>query len=70
MVINESRRSRAHFDLPLVLMVFALAAFGVLSVAVATFDTSSKTESNFCSTTSSPRTMACAKRSFFWYRLW
>ncbi|MEG1470812.1 MAG: FtsW/RodA/SpoVE family cell cycle protein [Clostridia bacterium] len=46
MVINESRRSRAHFDIQLVLMVFILAAFGVLSVAVATFNTSSKTESN------------------------
>ena len=41
MMINESRRSRAHFDLPLVLLVFGLAAFGVLAVSVATFSTSS-----------------------------
>ena len=44
MMLNESRRSRAHFDLPLALMVFGLAGFGVLSVAVATFSTSSEVE--------------------------
>lgn len=44
MMLNESRRSRAHFDLPLVMMVFGLAAFGVLCVSVATFSTSSETE--------------------------
>ncbi len=44
MMLNESRRSRAHFDLPLALMVFGLAAFGVLSVSVATFNTSSQAE--------------------------
>lgn len=44
MMLNESRRSRAHFDLPLVIMVFGLAAFGVLCVSVATFSTSSETE--------------------------
>lgn len=44
MMINESRRSRAHFDFPLALMVFGLAAFGVLSVSVATFSTSSEVE--------------------------
>lgn len=44
MMLNESRRSRAHFDIPLALMVFGLAAFGVLCVSVATFSTSSSTE--------------------------
>ena len=44
MMVNESRHSRAHFDLPLVIMVFAMAAFGVLSVSVATFSVSSSTE--------------------------
>ena len=44
MMVNESRHSRAHFDLPLVIMVFAMAAFGVLSVSVATFSTSSSAE--------------------------
>ena len=44
MMLNESRRSRAHFDIPLTLLVFGLAAFGVLSVSVATFSTSSAAE--------------------------
>ncbi len=44
MMINESRRSRAHFDIPLTILVFGLAAFGVLSVSVATFNTSSPVE--------------------------
>jgi len=44
MMLNESRRSRAHFDIPLTVLVFILAAFGVLSVSVATFSTSSSTE--------------------------
>ena len=45
MMLNESRRSKAHFDIVLTALVFGLAAFGVLSVAVATFSTSSDTES-------------------------
>lgn len=44
MMINESRRSRAHFDWQLMLLVFGLAAFGVLAVSVATFSTASQTE--------------------------
>ncbi|MDD3334306.1 MAG: FtsW/RodA/SpoVE family cell cycle protein [Eubacteriales bacterium] len=44
MVLNGSRRSRAHFDLPLLLLVFGLAAFGVLAVSVATFSTASEAE--------------------------
>ncbi|MEG1891533.1 MAG: FtsW/RodA/SpoVE family cell cycle protein [Clostridia bacterium] len=44
MVINESRRSHAHFDFQLAALVFAMAAFGVLSVSVATFSTNSATE--------------------------
>ena len=44
MMLNESRRSRAHFDFPLALLVFGLAGFGVLCVSVATFSTSSETE--------------------------
>ncbi len=43
-MMHATRRSKAHFDLWLTLFVFALAAFGVLSVAVATFSTSSTTE--------------------------
>ena len=45
MMVGESRRSRAHFDIPLTLLVFGLAAFGVLAVSVATFSTSSPAES-------------------------
>lgn len=44
MTINNSRHSRAHFDLILVILVFALSAFGVLCVAVATFSTGSEVE--------------------------
>jgi len=44
MMVNESRRSRAHFDWQLMVLVFTLAAFGVLSVSVATFSTSSPVE--------------------------
>ncbi|MCL1964754.1 MAG: rod shape-determining protein RodA [Firmicutes bacterium] len=32
-----NRRARQHFDIPLTLMTFALAAFGVLAVTVATY---------------------------------
>lgn len=36
-MIVENRRARAHMDWPLIIMVFAMAIFGVLSVCVATF---------------------------------
>ena len=44
MMVNESRRSRAHFDWQLMVLVFSLAAFGVLAVSVATFSTASSVE--------------------------
>ena len=44
MMLNESRRSKAHFDLPLTVLIYTLAAFGVLSVSIATFSTKSTTE--------------------------
>lgn len=44
MMVNESRRSRAHFDWQLMVLVFALAAFGVLAISVATFSVSSEAE--------------------------
>ena len=43
-MVNESRRSRAHLDIPLLILVFGLAAFGVLAVSVATFSTASQAE--------------------------
>ncbi len=44
MMINESRHSRAHFDIILTALVFLLAGIGVLCVSVATFSTSSELE--------------------------
>ena len=44
MMINESRRSRAHLDWQLMVLVFSLAAFGVLAVSVATFSITSEAE--------------------------
>jgi rod shape determining protein RodA len=44
MMINESRRSRAHFDYILTALVYVLAAFGVLCVSIATFSTKSEAE--------------------------
>ncbi len=44
MMVNESRRSRAHFDWQLMALVFSLAAFGVLAVSVATFSVTSEAE--------------------------
>ncbi|MFH1512767.1 MAG: FtsW/RodA/SpoVE family cell cycle protein [Bacillota bacterium] len=43
-MMNESRRSKAHFDYILTLLAFALAAFGVLCVSIATFSTSAEAE--------------------------
>ena len=43
-MMHATRRSKAHFDIWLTLFVFALAAFGVLSVSVATFSTDSTVE--------------------------
>ena len=43
-MMNESRRSKAHFDYILAILAFSLAAFGVLCVSIATFSTSAETE--------------------------
>ena len=37
MFANASRRSRAHVDVPLILMVFAMCFFGIYAVCVATY---------------------------------
>lgn len=34
----EDRRTRAHFDLPLVLITYTLILFGILAIAIATFN--------------------------------
>lgn len=41
----ENRRTRAHFDIPLVLLVAGLAFFGVLAVSVATYSPDSTSTS-------------------------
>ena len=40
-MIAENSRSRAHIDIPLLVLVFAMAIFGVLAVCVATYSTTS-----------------------------
>ena len=44
-MIADNRRTRAHTDWPLILMVGALSLFGVIAVCVATFTPSSTAES-------------------------
>lgn len=46
MMLSEDRRSRAHFDIPLFLITFALAVFGVLAISVATYSTSSTSDTS------------------------
>ncbi len=40
-MVAENRRARAHLDIPLLVIVYALSFFGVLAVAVATYSTAS-----------------------------
>ena len=41
---TEDRRTRAHLDIPLILITYALALFGVYSIAIATFNPDKGTE--------------------------
>ena len=43
-MMSEGRGSKAHFDYILAILAFALAAFGVLCVSIATFSTSAGSE--------------------------
>lgn len=43
-MIAENRRSRAHTDKTLLVLVFGMAIFGVLSVCIATYSTSSSSD--------------------------
>ena len=45
-MIVENRRARAHVDVPLIMMVFGLAIFGVLAVCVATYSTTSTADAS------------------------
>ena len=37
MMISENRRSKAHLDISLIIMTYALAILGVLAVTIATY---------------------------------
>ena len=45
-MIAENRRSRAHIDKTLIVLVFGLALFGVLAVCIATYSTSSTSDAS------------------------
>ena len=47
MTITENRHSRAHVDLVLILMVFAMALFGIVAVCVATYSPQSASGTSF-----------------------
>ena len=46
-MIAENRRSRAHTDIVLIALVFAMALFGVVAVCVATYSTDSSPDMSF-----------------------
>lgn len=46
MMTTESRKYRAHFDLVLVILVYAVAVFGVLAVTVATYSVNDVAEAS------------------------
>ena len=45
-MIIENRRARAHVDIPLLVMVFGLALFGILAVCVATYTTDGSSDAS------------------------
>ncbi len=45
--IEENRHSRAHVDVVLIALVFAMSLFGIIAVCVATFSPGSDTEASF-----------------------
>ncbi|MCR5567398.1 MAG: rod shape-determining protein RodA [Clostridiales bacterium] len=47
MTITENRHSRAHVDLVLIAMVFAMALFGIVAVCVATYSPQSSSDTSF-----------------------
>ena len=44
MILTENRKSIAHVDIPLIIMVFAMSIFGIVAITVATFTPSSTAE--------------------------
>ena len=47
MTITENRHSRAHVDLVLIAMVFAMSLFGIVAVCVATYSPQSTSGASF-----------------------
>ena len=47
MTITENRHARAHVDMVLILLVFAMSLFGVVAVCVATFSPDSSQDTSF-----------------------
>ena len=47
MTITENRHARAHVDMVLILLVFAMSLFGIVAVCVATYSPQSSTEASF-----------------------
>lgn len=47
MVIDSSRRSRAHMDIPLLVAVYALSLFGLICIAIAMFVPDSSTDTSW-----------------------
>lgn len=45
-MIVENRRARAHLDIPLLIMVFSMAVFGILAIAVATYSPDSTSDTS------------------------
>ena len=45
-MIAESRKTRAHVDIPLLTLVFGMSVFGVLAVCIATYSTSSRSDAS------------------------
>ena len=46
-MITENRRARAHVDIPLLALVFAMSLFGVVAVCVATYSPDSTSDTSF-----------------------
>ena len=46
-MITENRRARAHVDIPLLVLVFAMSLFGVVAVCVATYSPDSTSDTSF-----------------------
>ena len=46
-ITSEDRKTRAHLDIPLIVITYALALFGVYCIAIATFNPDKGTDLSF-----------------------